>query len=162
MLLVPFLMVGALTFPVHADNLVAKIKGQGTVDMVATADDTVYGVFAQGALFVGNQFAIKGDVLADSSASGDATFLFGKEFSNPWGADVITLTCQIETGTVGADGTIVLRGVSFEQDFVADVVTFEELSPFEIVIGPGGAFTLRWCKLPTLDLQITKGRLKVQ
>lgn len=162
MLLVPFLMAGALTFPAHADNLEAKVKGQGTVDMVATADDTEYGVFAQGDLFVGNQFVINGDVQAGGYASGDATFRFGEEFSHPWGADVITLKCEIETGSVGEDGTIVLQGISFEEDFVDGVVTFEELSPFEIVVDPEGLFTLRWCKLPTLDLEITKGHLKVK
>jgi hypothetical protein len=162
MLLVPFLMVGALTLAAHADNRAAKVNGQGTVDMLATADDTVYGVFAQGDLFVDNHFAIDGDVHADGSASGDATFRFGEEFSNPWGADVITLKCEIETGTVGEDGTIVLQGISFEEDFVDGVVTFEELSPFEIEIDSEGLFTLRWCKLPALDLEITKGHLKVK
>ena len=161
-LLVPFLMVGALTFPAHADNRAAKVEGQGTADMLATADDTVYGVFAEGDLFVDNQFTIKVDVHADGSASGDATFLFGEEFSNPWGADVITLKCEINTGTVGEDGTIVLQGISFEEDFVDGVVTFEELSPVEIVVSPEGLFTLRWCKLPALDLEITKGHLKVK
>ena len=161
-LLVPFLMVGALTFPAHADNLAAKVKGQGTVDMTATADDTVFGVFAEGDLFVNNDFEIKADVHTDGSASGNATFRFGEEFSNPWGADVMTLKCEIETGTVGEDGTIVLRGISFEEDFVDGVVIFEELTPFEIVVDAEGLFTLRWCALPPLDLEITKGHLKVK
>jgi len=162
MLLIPFLMVGALTFPAHADNLAAKVKGQGTVDMLATADDTVFGVFAEGDLFVDNHFAIKADVHPDGSASGNATFRFGAEFSNAWGADIITLKCEINTGTVGEDGTIVLQGISFEEDFVDGIVTFEELSPVEIVVNPDGLFTLRWCQTPALALEITKGHLKVK
>jgi hypothetical protein len=55
-----------------------------------------------------------------------------------------------------------LQGISFEEDFVDGVVTFEELSPFEIEIDSEGLFTLRWCKLPALDLEITKGHLKVK
>jgi len=155
-------MVGALTVPAQAGNLAAKVKGQGTVDMTATADDTVFGVFAEGDLFVENHFAIKVDVHTDGSASGNATFRFGAEFSNAWGADVMTLKCKINSGTVGADGTIVLQGISFEEDFVDGVVTFEELSPVEIVVDPDGLFTLRWCQTPALALEITKGHLKVK
>ena len=162
MLLIPFLMVGALTVPAQADNLAAKVKGQGTVDMTATADDTVFGVFAEGDLFVHNHFAIKANVHTDGSASGHATFRFGEEFSSAWGADVITLKCEINTGTVGEDGTVVLHGTSFEEDFVQGVVTFEELSPFEIVVDAEGLFTLRWCLTPSLALEITKGKLKVK
>ena len=95
---VPFLTVGALTVDAHSDDweakgkdihrkqgiqqshgghkdvLAAKVKGQGTVDMLATADDTEYGVFAQGDLFVEDHFAVMADVHADGCASGDATF----------------------------------------------------------------------------------------
>ena len=130
--------------------------------MVATGDDAEYGVFEEGEIFSVNHFEIKGKVNADGSASGSATFVFGEEFSNPWGADVITLECEIDTGTVNEDGTIVLQGISFEEDFLDGETTFEELSPFEIVVDPAGLFTLRWCKLPTLDLEITKGHLKLK
>ena len=54
----------------HKDVLAAKVKGQGTVDMLATADDTEYGVFAQGDLFVEDHFAVMADVHADGCASG--------------------------------------------------------------------------------------------
>ena len=130
--------------------------------MVATADDTVFGVFAEGDLFVDNHFAVKAEVHTDGSASGKATFRFGAEFSNAWGADVMTLKCEINSGTVGEDGTIVLQGISFEEDFVDGIVIFEELSPFEIVVHADGFFTLRWCLLPSLALEITKGQLKVK
>ena len=52
------------------------------------------------------------------------------------GVDLITLECEIDTGTVSEDGTVVLQGVSFEEDFVDGVVVFEELSPFEIIVDP--------------------------
>lgn len=161
------LAVGALTVAAHADDGQAddratNVKGRGIATMVATADDTVYGVFKQGDVFAANSFTIEGGVHPDGSANGSATFVFGEEFSTPWGADVITLKCAVDTGTVSEDGTIVLQGVSFEEDFVDGVVTFEELSPFKIVVHPEGLFSLRWCKLPTLDLEITKGQLKVK
>ena len=115
MLLVPFLTVGALTVAARADDRTAKIEGKGTVTMEATADDTVYGVFKKGDLFADNHFEIKANVNADGSASGNATFVFGDEFSNAWLADAMTLECEIDTGSVGEDGTVVLQGFSFEQ-----------------------------------------------
>jgi len=156
------LMVGALTVSAQAHDGAVKVKGKGIATMVATADDTVYGVFKGGDIFAKNTFAIQANVHPDGSASGNATFVFGPEFSTPWGADVITLKCDIDTGTVGEDGTVVLQGISFEEDFVDGVVIFEELSPFEIIIDPSGSSTLRWCKLPAFDLEITKGHLKVK
>lgn len=162
MLVVPCLTVGALTFAAHADNLAAKVKGQGIVTMVATANDDVFGAFEEGDLFADNHFEIKGNVNADGTANGTAHFVFGEEFSAIWGAEVITLECEIDTGTVYEDGTVVLQGLSFEEDFVDGVVTFEELTPFEIIIDPSGSFSLRWCAIPALDLEITKGHLKVK
>ena len=163
MLLVPFLTVGAFTVAAHADKLAAKVNGQGTVSMVATADDTVYGVLKEGDLFTDNHFEIQGNVNADGFASGNATFVFGDEFANAWLADAMTLECEIDTGSVAEDGTVVLQGFSFEQDFDEfGNVIFEELSPFEIIIDPAGSFSLRWCALPALALEITKGHLKVK
>jgi len=161
------LAVGALTVAAHADHGQANkrstnVKGRGIATMVATADDTVFGVLKKGDSFADNSFTIRGSVHPDGSASGNATFVFGEEFSTPWGADVITLKCSIDTGTVSEDGTIVLQGLSFEEDFVDGVVTFEEWSPFEIVIDSEGFFSLRWCELPSLALEITKGKLKVK
>ena len=92
----------------------------------------------------------------------DGRFVFGEEFAAIWGADAMTLECEINTGTVYEDGTVVLQGLSFEEDFVDGVVTFEELSPFEIIIDPSGSFSLRWCEIPALALEITKGHLKVK
>ena len=162
MFVVPFLAVGALTVAAHADNLAAKVKGQGIATMVATANDKVFGVFEEGDLFADNQFKLNCEVNADGTANGIAHFVFGEEFSAIWGADVITLECEIDTGTVGEDGTVVLQGISFEEDFVDGVVTFEELSPFEIIIDPSGSFSLRWCAIPALNLEITKGHRKVK
>ena len=194
MLVVPCLMVGALTVAAraddrarkdkggqyeqgkhhghggHADKRAAKIQGRGTADMVASADtfvpvngvptaDLAYPINTQ---FKNNHFRIKAKVHADGSATGTARFVFGDEFSNAWGADAITLECEIDTGSVSEDGTVVLQGLSFEEDFVDGVVTFEELSPFEIIIDPSGSFSLRWCAIPALDLEITKGHLKVK
>ena len=85
------------------------------------------------------------------------------EFANAWGADAITLKCEIDTGSVSDDGTVVLQGFSFEEDFDEfGNVIFEELSPCEIIIDPSGSFSLRWCALPALNLEITKGHLKVK
>ena len=162
MFVVPFLAVGALTVVAHADDLAAKVKGQGSVTMVATADDDVFGAFEEGDSFADNHFKIKGNVNADGTANGIAHFVFGEEFSAIWGADVITLECEIDTGTVYEDGTVVLQGLSFEEDFVDGVVTFEELTPFEIIIDPAGSFSLRWCAIRAFALEITKGHLKVK
>lgn len=162
MLLVPFLAVGALTVAAQAENLATKVKGNGIVTMVATADDVVFGAFEEGDSFAENHFRINCRVNADGTANGIAYFDFGEEFCAIWGAEVITLECEIDTGTVYGDGTVVLQGLSFEEDFVDGVVTFEELSPFEIIIAPSGSFSLRWCATPAFDLEITKGHLKVK
>ena len=171
MLVVPCLTVGALTFAAHADNLAAKIQGNGTADMVASADtfvpvngvpsaDLAYPINTE---FKKNHFGIKAKVHADGSATGTARFVFGDEFSNAWGADAMTLECEIDTGSVSEDGTVVLRGSSFEEDFDEfGNVIFEELSPCEIIIDPAGAFSLRWCATPALNVGITKGHLKVK
>lgn len=171
MLVVSCLTVGALTFAAHADNLAAKIQGKGTADMVASADtyvpvngapsaDLAYPINTE---FKNNHFTIKAKVRADGSATGTARFVFGDEFSNVWGAYAMTLECEIDTGSVSEDGTVVLRGSSFEEDFDEfGNVIFEELSPCEIIIDPAGAFSLRWCAVPALDLEITKGHLKVK
>jgi len=170
MLMVPLLTMGALTVAVHAEDghrghaekRATKFEGRGIATMVATADDTVYGASHQGDSFADNHFKIQGKVNADGSASGHATFVFGDEFSMIWGAEVITLQCEIDTGSVSEDGTVVLHGTSFEEDFVDGVVTFEELSPFEIIVDPSGTSSLRWCQTPALALEITKGHLEVK
>ena len=162
MLVVPCLTVGALTFAAHADNLAAKVKGKGIVTMVATANDDVFGVFEEGDLFADNDFKINCKVNADGTANGIAHFVFGEEFSAIWGVDRMTLRCNMDTGAVSEDGTIVLQGLSYEKDFAPGIV-FTETTAFVIVVDPAaGFFTLRWCELPFLDLVITEGNLTVQ
>src|SRR4051812_49169915 len=152
MLLVPFRAVGAFTVAVQANDRVAKIQGSGTADMVASADtffpvngipttDEAYPINTE---FKDNHFTVKVNVHADGSANGAAHFVFGNEFSNAWLVDAMTLDCEIDTGSVGEDGTAVLQGISFEVDFdeFGDVV-FEESTPCEIIIDPAGTFSLR-------------------
>ncbi len=149
MLLVPFLTVGTLTAAAHADKPAAKVNGKGKVTMVATGDDDLSGgptVF-EGDRFRNNHFKINGRVNADGSARGTASFVFGEGFSNIWGADVITLKCEIDTGYVREDGTVVLEGISVEKDFYPIDEPFVEITPFEIRVDPDGLFTLRWCEL---------------
>ncbi len=164
MLLVPLLTVGSLTAAAQSGDTVAKIKGKGVVTMTATGDDTFLDppAYTTGDVFIDNDFVIEGKVKADGSACGTATFVFGQEFSASYEVDVITLECEIDTGSVSEDGTVVLQGLSFEEDFIDGVVVFEELSPFEIIFHPDGSSTLRWCEIPTLDLEIAKGHLKVK
>lgn len=159
MLLVPFLLAGALTFTAYADKPAAKVQGIGNVTMEATANDEAFGAFEEGDLFAGNHLLMVGKVHSDGSARGFANFVFGEEFSALWGADVVTLKCEIDTGTVSEDGTIILQGISFEEDFLDGVVIFEEITPFEIVIDSAGLLTLKWCELPAFELEITKGHL---
>jgi hypothetical protein len=163
-LLIPCLTAGALTVAAQADNLAAKVKGKGMVDMVTTGNDTFLDppAYVTGDEFADNHFAIKGNVQADGSASGTAHFAFCGGFPAAYGVDLITLECEIDTGSVSEDGTVVLQGFSFEEDLVDGVVVFEELSPFEIIIDPAGSSSLRWCQIPALDLEITKGHLKVK
>ena len=130
--------------------------------MEALADDVAFGAFEAGDLFADNDFDIKAKVRANGSATGTADFVFGAEFSSLWGADFVTLKCEIESGIVLEDGTVILEGTSHEQDFAGGVVVFEEFTPFEIVVDPAGLFTLRWCELPTLALEIANGHLKVK
>src|SRR5262245_26828088 len=99
-LVVPLLAVGALTVAAQADDRAAKVNGKGIADMVTTADDTVYGVLEEGDLFADNHFKIEANVHADGRATGTARFVFGDEFANAWGADAITLECEINTGSV--------------------------------------------------------------
>jgi hypothetical protein len=160
MFVVPLLAVGAFTVAAQAGSRAAKVNGKGIVTMEATADDTVYGVFKKGDLFADNHFKIEANVHADGRATGTARFVFGDEFSNAWLADAMTLKCEIDTGSVSEDGTVVLQGISFEEDFDEfGNVIFEELSPFEIIIDPSGSFSLRWCLIPALNVN---GHLKVK
>jgi hypothetical protein len=162
MFVVPFLTVGAFTVAAHADNLSAKVKGQGTADMVASADtfvpdengiNTTVEAYPVNTEFKDNHFAIKGNIHAGGFANGTAHFVFGHEFANAWGADFITLECDIYMGSVSEDGTVVLQGFSFEVDFDEfGNVVFEELSPCEIIIDPSGSFSLRWCAIPALNV----------
>ena len=162
MLVVPFLAVGALTFAAAADNSATKVKGKGIVTMVATADDDVFFVFVEGDSFADNHFQINCKVNADGTANGIAHFVFGEEFSAIWGIDRMTLRCNMDTGAVNEDGTIVLQGLSYEKDFAPGVV-WTETTPFVIEVNPAADwFTLRWCELPFLDLVITEGNLTVQ
>ena len=168
MLLVPLLAVGAFPVAAHANARAAQVKGQGTADMVATADTFVpdandiptsveaYPVNTQ---FTDNHFAIKADVHAGGFSNGTAHFVFGTEFANAWGAAAMTLDCNIYMGTVRKDGTVVLQGSSFEQDFdeLGNII-FEELSPCEIIIAPTRSFSLRWCGIAALHVN---GYLKV-
>ena len=89
------------------------------------------------------------------------TLSLAKNSPTPWGAKVITLRCKIDTGTVSEDGTVRLTGLSYEKDF-APGVFFKETTGFEIVVDSNGLFTLRWCELPALDLEITQGKLDVK
>ena len=169
MFVVPLLAMGALTVAAQADDRAAKIQGSGTADMVASADTFVpdengipttveaYPVITE---FKDNHFAIKAEVHAAGVATGTAHFFFGDEFANAWGADAITLECEIDTGSVSEDGTVVLEGSSFEVDFdESGNVVFEEESPCEIIIDPSGSFSLRWCAIPALNVN---GHLKVK
>ena len=171
MLLIPVLTVGALTVAAQADQRAAKIQGKGTADMVASADtffavnviptaDEAYPINTE---FRDNHFTLKANVYANGGATGTGRFVFGEGFSNAWLVDAMTLDCEIDTGSVSEDGTVVLQGFSFEVDFdeFGDVV-FEELTPCEIIIDPAGSFSLRWCAIPALNLEITKGHLKVK
>ena len=97
--------------------------------MLATADDTVFGVFSEGDLFVHNHFAIKAEVHTDGSASGNATFRFGAEFSNAWAADVMTLKCEINSGTVAEDGTIEAIRIADAPGFALGVQWHAEYDP---------------------------------
>jgi hypothetical protein len=162
MLLVPFLTLGAFTVAAHADKLAAQVKGQGNAQMVASADTFVpdandiptnIEAYPVNTKFEDNHFAIKADVHAGGFSNGTAHFVFGHEFANAWGANAMTLDCDLYMGAVRADGTVVLQGFSFEQDFDASGnVIFEELSPCEIIVDPAGSFSLRWCGIPALNV----------
>lgn len=162
MILIPILAVGLLAASVQADKPMAKVKGRGMVTLQAAADDVAFGAFVKDDVFADNDFEIKVTVRADGSASGVADFFFGEAFSSLWGADFVTLTCEIFAATVQDDGTILLTGSSFEQDFADGDVIFEEVTPFEIVAAPDGLFTLRWCLLPAFDLAIDRGHLRAK
>ena len=159
---VPFLTVGAFTVAAHADKLAAQVKGQGIADMVASADTFVpdandiptdVEAYHVNTAFRDNHFTIKAHVHADGFGNGSAHFVFGTEFANAWGAAAMTLDCNIYMGIVHQDGTVVLRGSSFEEDFDEfGNIIFEELSPCEIIIDPTGSFSLRWCGIPALNV----------
>src|SRR5262249_53271484 len=143
---VPFLTVGAFTVAAHADKLAAQVKGQGIADMVASAETFVpdandiptdVEAYHVNTAFRDNHFTIKAHVHADGFGNGSAHFVFGTEFANAWGAAAMTLDCNIYMGIVHQDGTVVLRGSSFEEDFDEfGNIIFEELSPCEIIIDP--------------------------
>ena len=122
------------------------------------------------------QFGIAVSVFEDGSARGHATFVLQKPFARDWGAvpgvvDLIWLSAEITSGSVADDGTVTLHGEFVEVDisFREGVVFFEKdtetTSIFEIVVGGNLApntFTLQWCLLPTFDIEVTRGHLRVR
>jgi hypothetical protein len=121
------------------------------------------------------QFGIAASVFEDGSARGHATFLLQKPFARDWGAvpgvDLIWVSAEITSGSVADDGTVTLHGEFIEADisFREGVVFFEKdtetTSIFEIVVGGSMApntFTLQWCLLPTFDIEVTRGQLRVR
>src|SRR5262245_10833252 len=110
------LTAGAFTVAAVGGKPVARVEGHGTAVMASTGPDDVFGVIEEGYPYPGNDFRIQGQVYADGSAGGTASFVFGEAFSAEWGADVIELICEIETGTVGEDGTVTFQGLAYETD----------------------------------------------
>jgi hypothetical protein len=122
------------------------------------------------------QFQIAAMVFDDESAVGHAIFVLRKPFARDWGAvpgvvDLILLKAEIHAGSVAEDGTITLNGEFTEVDisFTEGVVFVEKdtelTSLFEIVLGGDlgpGEFTLQWCLLPAFEIEVTKGRLRVE
>jgi hypothetical protein len=122
------------------------------------------------------QFLIAASVFEDGSARGHATFLLQKPFARDWGAvpgvvDLIWVSAEITSGSVADDGTVTLHGEFIEADisFREGVVFFEKdtetTSIFKIVVGGSMApntFTLQWCLLPTFNIEVTRGHLRVR
>ena len=162
-LVIPFLLLATLTVAAHAEKPWTTVKGKGIVTMTATGDDPLLDppAFNDGDVFCDNHFEINCRVNADGSANGTAHFVFGKEFSEAYELEGITLRCNSDTGTVSEDGTVCLKGLSYEKDFAPGVV-FTETTGFVIVVGPNGVFTLRWCMLDDFELEIKEGSLTVE
>lgn len=160
--LIPILAAGTLATNVYADKPVARVHGVGVATMIATADDVFFGAFEEGQEFDDNHFKIKATKREDGSVSGAANFVFGIDFAELWGADLVTLDCEVSDIVVLEDGTVVLSGISHELDYFEGEVIFEEYTDFEIIVDPTGATTLRWCALPAFDLVLTRGRIKAQ
>ena len=130
--------------------------------MVATADDVVFAFSRKDDSFAENHFEINSRVNADGPANGIAHFFFGEEFSAAWGPDGMTLEVQHRHRAVNADGTMVFRGLSYEETSLM-VSSVKEMTPFGIVVDPaqdGSPAVVRDTRFG--DLEITKGHLKVR
>jgi hypothetical protein len=122
------------------------------------------------------QFGIAATVFENGTVRGHATFLLQKPFARDWGAvpgvvDLIWVSAEITSGSVDDDGTVTLHGEFVEVDisYRDGIVFFEKdtetTSIFEIVVGGNMApntFTLQWCLLPTFDVEVTRGHLRVR
>ena len=150
--LIPF--VGAAPAAASEGHVAAVVKGEGRG--VLTDPD-------------GNEFRLKSfrvhaTVADDGSASGRIRFEWRGSFPEVWGDPVcegtctkITLTGQVESGSVASDGTVTLSGTARENDKRHGDVVFDSGfdEPFSIVAGGShgeDTFVLQWCLLPEFQI----------
>jgi len=106
---------------------------------------------------------------ADGSVDGVVDFNFGPAFAPAWGAvpgvDRIQLHGRTTSFTVAPDGTVTLEGRLTRKDFAhgRGGVSVKKDVSFRIVLRPGSTrFTLQWDALPTFDLDVTSGDLRIR
>jgi hypothetical protein len=109
-------------------------------------------------------FRVRGVVADDGSAKGKIRFRWRGSFPEIWGdpacegtCDTVTLTGNIESGSVASDGTVTLSGTAREIDRRRGEVLFDSGfdEPFYIVAGGSrheDDFILQWCLLPEFQL----------
>ena len=150
-----FSMAFALTAGwASANDPAAVVKGGGSG--VLTDPD--------GKDFPVTSFRVRGVVADDGSAKGKIRFRWRGSFPEVWGdpacegtCDTVTLTGNIESGSVASDGTVTLSGTAREIDRRRGEVLFDSGfdEPFYIVAGGSrdeDNFILQWCLLPEFQL----------
>lgn len=162
MLVVLMALIAGAT-PLAAKQPLAVVNARGTALMTYTGTDLPPG--PQSA-----KFKFEGNVRDNGSANGHVRFTFTGAGAADWGAvpgvQRMELAGKVSEGTVDPNGTVKLRGILTETDYLADgSVGFQSDEPFVIQVGGdtgSDRFVLQWCLLAPFDAEVTEGRLKVQ
>ena len=112
-------------------------------------------------------FGLSGIVRADGTAEGHVNFVFPPPFGDMFGVGLIHIQGPVTSGSVAADGTIVLEGTLTERDYThgQGVVFLEENVPFRIEVGGSLAartLLLQWCLLPVFTVEVKNDNLTLQ
>lgn len=152
--------------PAAADTVVGSIRGHGYASLTYLGTDLPAGPYE-------GKFRIVGKVEADGSADGRIRMIFKDAGAAAWGAlpgaveARLHLAGKVTAGSIRPDGSVELRGVLTETDYLADgSIGFQiDGEPFTFIAGgdlPPDTFEFTWCALNWFDAELNRGQLRVR